>query len=44
MDPAKVSNLDKARDNARLFAQEMTRRVPAIGRQARNWTARKKAA
>ena len=29
MDPAKVSNLDKARENARLFAGEVLRLLPA---------------
>ncbi|MGB3813354.1 MAG: ParA family protein [Shinella sp.] len=29
MDPLKVSNLDKARENARLFAEEVLRLVPA---------------
>jgi len=28
MDPAKISNLDKARENARLFAEEVMRRLP----------------
>lgn len=28
MDPQRVSNLDKARENARLFAEEVLRRVP----------------
>lgn len=28
MDPHRVSNLDKARENARLFAEEVLRRVP----------------
>jgi chromosome partitioning protein len=28
MDPARVSNLDKARENARLFADEVRRLVP----------------
>lgn len=40
MDETQVSNLDKARENARLFAEEMVRRVPmskvkrALGRRA----------
>lgn len=34
MDPAKVSNLDKARENARLFAEEVLRRVPPAPRRA----------
>lgn len=34
MDPAKVSNLDKARENARLFAEEVLRLVPASRRTA----------
>ncbi|WP_440984041.1 ParA family protein [Shinella sumterensis] len=34
MDPAKVSNLDKARENARLLAQEVLRLVPARRRRA----------
>lgn len=29
MDPTRVSNLDKARENARLLAEEVMRRVPA---------------
>jgi len=29
MDPAKVSNLDKARENARLFAEEVLRLMPS---------------
>ena len=33
MDPAKVSNLDKARENARLLAQEVLRLVPARRRR-----------
>ncbi len=28
MDPQRISNLDKARENARLFAEEVLRRVP----------------
>ena len=28
MDPQRVSNLDKARENARAFAEEVLRRVP----------------
>jgi chromosome partitioning protein len=38
MDEAQVSNLDKARENARLFAEEMVRRVPvkrAVQRRSR---------
>jgi len=34
MDPAKVSNLDKARENARLFAAEVLRLLPARARTA----------
>lgn len=34
MDPLKVSNLDKARENARLFAEEVLRLVPARKRTA----------
>jgi chromosome partitioning protein len=34
MDPAKVSNLDKARENARLFAEEVLRMLPARRRLA----------
>jgi chromosome partitioning protein len=29
MDPTRISNLDKARENARLLAEEVMRRVPA---------------
>jgi chromosome partitioning protein len=28
MDPMRVSNLDKARENAHCFAEEITRKVP----------------
>ena len=34
MDPAKVSNLDKARENARLFAEEVLRLLPVSRRTA----------
>jgi len=34
MDPAKVSNLDKARENARLFAEEVLRLMPSRRRTA----------
>lgn len=34
MDPARVSNLDKARENARLFAEEVLRLVPPRRRPA----------
>ncbi len=34
MDPGKVSNLDKARENARLFAAEVLRLLPSRKRGA----------
>ncbi len=34
MDPAKVSNLDKARENARLFVEEVLRLLPSRARRA----------
>lgn len=33
MDPGRISNLDKARENARLYAEDVLRRVPMIRAQ-----------
>ena len=35
MDETQVSNLDKARENARMFADEMVMRVPLPVRQTK---------
>lgn len=33
MDPSRISNLDKARENARLYAEDVLRRVPMVAAQ-----------
>ena len=39
LDPARISNLDKALENVRLYAEEILRRVPAAGSVVRRGVA-----